>query len=137
MPTLLIVDDHPGVLQALEFVLTTETLHVALASCGTAAIELTQRQHVDAALVDLHMPGMDGLTLCRRLCEQAQGENRRLPVWIMTAAPTTQAAEAARSDGAEALLRKPFDCPAFREELLRSLSTLLSDRPVPVAPFAV
>lgn len=136
MPTLLIVDDHPGVLQTLEFVLATETLHVALTTCGTAAIELTRRQRIDAALVDLHMPGMDGLTLCRRLCEQAQCENRRLPVWIMTAAPTAQAGDAARSHGAVALLRKPFDCPAFREELLRSLSAPLSDRSVPVAPFA-
>lgn len=122
MPTLLIADDYPSVLHTLEFVLASEELRVVLASSAASALALLPQGNVDAALIDLHMPVADGLALTRALKTHAAQSARPLPVWIMTAAPSLAAAEQARQAGAESLLKKPFDGPAFREELLRHLS---------------
>ena len=122
MATLLITDDHPSVLRALEFVLAGSDLRVVLTESGAAAVATLERETPDAALVDLHMPGMDGLALTRALKDHAAKLGRNVPVWIMTAAHSSAAAEQARIAGAEALLKKPFECGAFREELLRRLT---------------
>lgn len=121
MPTLLITDDHRSVLQALEFVLADGELRVVVAESGLIAVACAERESVDAALVDLHMPVMDGLALTRALKDLATKSGRTMPIWIMTAAHSAAAAEQARLAGAEALLKKPFDCVTFREELLRAL----------------
>lgn len=122
MRTLLIVDDHPSVLHTLEFVLAGAELRVVLAESGHAALTCVEREAFDAALVDLHMPAMDGLALTRTLKEHAAKSGRALLVWVMTAAHTAAAAEQARTAGAQALLKKPFDCEAFRAELLHELN---------------
>jgi CheY-like chemotaxis protein len=114
MHTLLITDDHPSVLHTLEFVLASAELHVLVAESGAAALERIEQEPVHAALIDLHMPTMDGLTLTRELKARAAKLGRGLPIWIMTAAPTAGAAEQARLDGAEGMLKKPFDADAFR-----------------------
>jgi CheY-like chemotaxis protein len=122
MPTLLITDDHPSVLGALEFVLAGDTLRVLLADSGTAALAHVERGPVDAALVDLHMPAMDGLTLTRALKAHAVRTGHPLPVWIMTAAHTAATVEQGRLAGAEAVLKKPFDIESFAAELQRTLA---------------
>lgn len=122
MRTLLITDDHPSVLRALEFVLAGSELRVVLADSGLTALACTEGETLDAALVDLHMPGMDGLALTRVLKDRATKSGRLLPVWVMTAAHSAAAAEHARVAGAEALLKKPFDCGSFRDELIRLLA---------------
>ena len=122
MHTFLIVDDHRSVLQALEFVLGGNELRIVLAESGHAALACVERETFDAALVDLHMPVMDGFALTRALKEHAAKSGRALPVWVMTAAHTAAAAEQARAAGAEALLKKPFDCEAFRADLARALN---------------
>jgi two-component system response regulator MprA len=121
MPTLLIADDHASVLAALEYVLAGEDLRVVLANGGSEALARLGSQPVDAALIDLHMPAMDGLTLTRAIKAEAAKVGRTLPVWVMTAAHTAAAAEQARLAGAEELLKKPFDTAAFRSDLLQFL----------------
>lgn len=122
MQTLLITDDHVSVLRTLEFALGDNDLRVIVTESGPAALACAERETIDAALVDLHMPVMDGLALTRALKEHAAKANRALPVWIMTAAHTPTGAEQARLAGAEALLKKPFDCGVFRTDLLRHLT---------------
>jgi CheY-like chemotaxis protein len=121
MHTLLITDDHLSVLQTLDFAFRSDRLRVLSAIAGPAALELWERETVDAALIDLHMPVMDGLTLTRALKERASAAGRLLPIWIMTAAPSAVAVEQARVTGAEGMLRKPFDAAAFYDQLLRKL----------------
>jgi CheY-like chemotaxis protein len=122
MRTLLIADDHPSVLRALEFVLAGTELRIVLAESGNAALACGEHEAFDAALVDLHMPAMDGLALTRALKAQAAKSGRALPVWVMTAAHTAAAAEQARAAGAQGLLKKPFDCEGLRAELARVLN---------------
>lgn len=117
MRTILIVDDHESVLQTLSYVLGLRGYQTRSATTGPAGIELARSEIINAALVDLHMPGMDGFALCRALREQAVSRGSEFPVWIMTAAPVPAALPKAIEAGAVSVLRKPFDF----EELLRSL----------------
>lgn len=73
MRTLLIIDDQPSVLQTLDYVFSLHGYRTLLASSGEAGLELAANQSFDAALVDLHMPGMDGP--CVGDC--ANGRSRR------------------------------------------------------------
>lgn len=108
MSTFLLTDDHGGVLDTLAYVFGAQGHRTLLAKCGAAALEIARTETVDAALVDLHMPGMDGLAVCRALREQAISRGADFPVWIMTAAAVPALAAKAIEAGAVAVLRKPF-----------------------------
>jgi DNA-binding response OmpR family regulator len=88
MRTLLISDDHESVLHTLEYVLSLRGYRTLLASSGAAA------------LVDLHMPGMDGFAVCRALRERAIMAGKDMPVFMMTAVHTPVASKAALEAGA-------------------------------------
>lgn len=117
MRTVLIVDDHESVLQTLSYVFGLRGYQTLLANAGPAGVELARNETIDAALVDLHMPGMDGFALCRALREHAITRGTEYPVWIMTAAPVLAALPKAIEEGAVSVLRKPFDCDEFFHSL--------------------
>lgn len=118
MRTLLIVDDQEGVLQTLDFVFKDRGYRTVLAKSGTAAVVLASAERLDAGLIDLHMPGMDGLAVCASL--RAAGIS--IPIWIMTAACSREAETTAREHGAVSVLRKPFDV----DEFVRALEAQLA-----------
>lgn len=60
--------------------------------------------------------------MCRELCASARGTGRTLPVWLMTAAFTGALAAKATEAGAITLLKKPFDCIEFMNDLERCFS---------------
>jgi CheY-like chemotaxis protein len=130
MPTLLIADDQEGVLAALDFILSEHGARVLLAKSGPIALQLFESESVDVALIDLHMPGMDGLAVSRRLRERAAAKSQNLPIWMMTAAYTAAAVTAAKQAGAITLLKKPFDTV----ELLREMELAVTGQ-LPVPPF--
>ena len=109
MRTLLITDDQEGVLHALGYVFGEHGYRTLLAKSGMVALEIARTEHVDLALIDLHMPMMDGIAVCRSLVAAARDNGRTLPVWLMTGAYTVEAATRAAESGAMALLKKPFD----------------------------
>ncbi|MBC7249235.1 MAG: response regulator [Anaerolineae bacterium] len=101
----LIVDDEEGMRDFLAFVLKTEGYQPLTAAGGREALELLQRNNVDAILADLKMPGMDGLELLRRIREY----DENAVVIIMTAYASLQTALEAMKYGAYDYLLKPFD----------------------------
>jgi len=101
----LIVDDEEGMRDFLAFVLKTEGYQPLTAAGGREALELLQRNNIDAILADLKMPGMDGLELLRRIREYDQNA----VVIIMTAYASLQTALEAMKYGAYDYLLKPFD----------------------------
>lgn len=115
MRTLLITDDQEGVLHTLGYVFGENGYRTLLAKSGVAALEMARAEHVDAALIDLHMPVMDGLMLCRSFA----AAGRTFPVWLMTGAFTDAAARKAAEVGAMALLKKPFDSAELIKNLER------------------
>ena len=129
MPTLLIADDHEGVLATLDYVLGQHG--VLTANSGAAAIHLFETEKVDAALIALRMPVMDGLAVCRTLRQRAFERGQNLPVWIMTAAFTASAEKNAKEAGAVTLLKKPFDCIPLVNEIELCLAGKM---PIPAPP---
>jgi two-component system response regulator MprA len=115
--TVLVVDDEPAVRQALQRALTFEGYEVRLAEDGRGALDLLLTDPFDAILLDVSMPGIDGLEVCRRL--RAAGD--RTPILMLTARHATADRVAGLDAGADDYLVKPFAL----EELLARLRALL------------
>lgn len=107
--TLLIVDDNPSVRDSLRMLLERRGYIVQVASGGFQAIALAAEQHIDAAIIDVNMPGMNGLVVCRTLRSRASEAGWNFPVWMMTGARTPELERAAQESGALCVLTKPFD----------------------------
>lgn len=106
--TILIVDDQDAVRVTLAFLLS-ETYRVIAADSGPKAIALATEESIEGALIDLHMPVMNGFETCKRLQAQAAAAGRTLRVWFMSAAFTTESKRRAEELGALGLMTKPFD----------------------------
>ena len=85
MSTILIVDDDTALRQALATALTDLGHRAAKAEDGAAALAWLARNKADAVLLDLRMPGMDGLEVLRRIRERPDAP----PVVVLTAVPTS------------------------------------------------
>ena len=106
--TVLVVDDEPAVRAALERALRIERYDVRLAGDGTEALALLAERSPDAIVLDVAMPDVDGLEVCRRL--RATGD--RTPVLMLTARDSVDDRVAGLDAGADDYLVKPF---ALRE----------------------
>ena len=108
----LIVDDEPGVRSALQRALALERHDVQLAQDGQQALDLLAESAVDAIVLDVAMPRVDGLEVCRRL--RSAGD--RTPVLMLTARDAIDDRVDGLDAGADDYLVKPF---ALRELLAR------------------
>jgi two-component system, OmpR family, response regulator MprA len=100
----MVVDDEPGVRAALERALRIERYDVRLAGDGTEALALLAERSPDAIVLDVSMPDVDGLEVCRRL--RAAGD--RTPVLMLTARDAVDDRVAGLDAGADDYLVKPF-----------------------------
>ncbi|MFJ4650201.1 response regulator transcription factor [Nocardia sp. NPDC088792] len=115
--TVLVAEDDPNVRSTLDQLLRFEGYRVLLAADGREALELLERERPDLAVVDVVMPQLDGLSLCRLL--RRRGD--RLPILVLTARHQVGDRIAGLDAGADDYLPKPFDT----EELLARLRALL------------
>ena len=102
---ILVVDDARGIRDLLSDLLEGEGYQVTLASNGNEALGLAETENPQAILLDINMPGINGVEVCRRLRE---GESTRsVPIIMMTALGDhkTKAFEARADD----FVDKPFD----------------------------
>lgn len=111
--TMLVVDDEKAVRDSLRFLLERRGYKVVVARDGIEAITLAAQLPIDGALVDVHMPVMNGVEICRALHSQAAQAGRSIAVWMMSGARTAAVAKAAEAAGALALFGKPFDYTAL------------------------
>ena len=114
---LLVVDDDASVREALALVLGIDGFDVTTAEDGREAIRTLERRQTDAVILDVLMPGLDGLEVCRRM--RARGD--RTPVLMLTARAEVSERVAGLEAGADDYLAKPF----AREELIARLRALL------------
>lgn len=115
MPRVLIVDDDPSLLRLLSIRLTSEGYDVTSVETAEHALVTLKTDNFDAILSDLRMPGMDGLTMFKRLVEL--GKNT--PVVLMTAHGTIEDAISATKQGVMGFLTKPIKHQELREILLK------------------
>ena len=104
--TILIVEDEPDIRKLVHYNLTQERFKVIEAEDGEKAFKLVQREKPDLIVLDLMLPGLSGLELCKQL--RGRPESARLPILMLTA----KAGEADRvvglEMGADDYLTKPF-----------------------------
>ncbi|MDT0449116.1 response regulator transcription factor [Streptomyces hesseae] len=115
--TVLVAEDDPGVRSTLDQLLRFEGYRVLLACDGLEALGLLEQERPDLAVVDVVMPGLDGLGLCRML--RRRGD--RLPVLVLTARHEVGDRVAGLDAGADDYLAKPF----ATEELFARIRALL------------
>ena len=113
----LIVDDDRAIRESLARALELEGYEVDVVVDGVEALARTRREAFDALVVDVMMPGVDGLGVCRVL--RADGD--RTPVLMLTARVETPDRVAGLDAGADDYLPKPFEL----DELLARLRALL------------
>ena len=111
-PKILVVDDEPAVQQALSRAFALERYEVEVARDGGEALEALAGARFDAVVLDVTMPGVSGLEVCRRL--RASGD--RSPVLMLTARDAIDDRVAGLDAGADDYLVKPF---ALRELMAR------------------
>jgi two-component system response regulator MprA len=116
---ILVVDDEQPLREALERALKVERYEVETLENGALALERmkTGSNEIDAVVLDVLMPGIDGLEVCRRL--RASGD--KTPVLMLTARIEVEDRVAGLDAGADDYVTKPFDL----EELLARLRALL------------
>jgi len=106
-PAVLLADDHPANLLALEAVLAPLDLKLVQAQSGAEALELVDREPFALALLDLRMPGIDGIQTAERM--RRQNRQRQIPIIVITAqTPDTDEVKAAYARGVVDFLQKPF-----------------------------
>lgn len=109
--SILIVDDNPVNLKLVQVLLTLEGYEVRTATDASQVLTLLQSYRPDLILMDLQLPGVDGLELTRRL--KADEETRSILIVIMTAYAMRVDKERALAAGCDGYLIKPIDTRTF------------------------
>lgn len=105
MSDVLVVDDDPGIRALVSSALAMDDIPHRMAGDGAVALALIEQQRPALVLLDINMPVLDGVSLCRTLDER--GERNGLPIVVMTA--SLYAAQYERECAAVGRLIKPFD----------------------------
>ena len=116
-PTVLVAEDDPEIRTALQRILAYEGYAVVTANDGAAALAAVADGRPDAVILDVMMPHVDGLAVCRKL----RSDGNRVPILMLTARHETADKVAGLDAGADDYLAKPFEL----EELLARVRALL------------
>jgi DNA-binding response OmpR family regulator len=109
--TILVVDDEESIAEAVRARLESEGYNVVVAGDGPQAIEVCRETHPDLVVLDLMLPGMDGLDVCKEIQRE-----RWVPVLMLTARTEEADKVAGFAVGADDYLTKPF---SLRELAIR------------------
>jgi two-component system, OmpR family, phosphate regulon response regulator OmpR len=125
---ILIVDDDSRIRDLLRRYLLQEGFEIFLAEDGKALTRIMRRETVDLIVLDLMMPGEDGITICRRL----RSSNDKTPIIMLTAKVEDVDRIVGLEVGADDYLGKPFN----PRELLARINAVLRRRPTQEPPGA-
>ncbi len=115
---ILLVDDDPNILLIAQIGLEERPdWQVDTASSGFEALEKLSEVKPDLILLDMMMPGMDGLTTLGKLKEQPHGAN--IPVIFMTAKVQKHEIEGYLATGVAGVITKPFDPMTLSEDIVK------------------
>jgi diguanylate cyclase (GGDEF)-like protein/PAS domain S-box-containing protein len=110
--TILVVDDDPDFCQAVCDTLQKDQHHVIRTANGEAGLAAALRDKPDLILIDIKLPDIDGLEVCRRL--KADAELRYVPLILFTGMSSAEVHVHAMTSGANDFLAKPFDWHVFK-----------------------
>jgi two-component system response regulator RegX3 len=103
MPKIMIVEDEPAITQALEYGLSAEGFDVVAMDEGSGALEAFSRERPDLVLLDVMLPGMSGVEICKRLRAVSA-----VPIIMLTAKDSEIDKVVGLEIGADDYMTKPF-----------------------------
>jgi CheY-like chemotaxis protein len=111
--SILLVDDSLANLKLTRFLLMEDGFEVRTAENAEQAIQALERSVPDMILMDIQMPGMDGLALTRHLRRDWDGSLRNVPIVALTASAIKGDEQIARAAGCDGYITKPIDTRTF------------------------
>ena len=133
---ILIVDDEPNILAAMTPLLRANGYHVTTAMNGKAAIEAVERTNPDLVILDLGLPDIDGVQVCRLV-----RDGRTTPIIVLSARGAEADKVAALDAGADDYVTKPFGTEELlarvRAGLRRGIPAVPSDGPIVAGTIAI
>ncbi len=103
---ILVVEDEPVIRELVRSLLSEADVHVECAATGPEGLKLARTQAFDLILLDVVLPQMDGITICRLL--KADPTTAKVPLHMLTAKAKKADVEAATKAGANGYIHKPF-----------------------------
>ncbi|HTJ33251.1 MAG TPA: response regulator transcription factor [Dactylosporangium sp.] len=119
MSTVLVAEDDLAIRDLLTFLLDTSGHHVLACADGGSALATALREHPDLAVLDVSMPGVDGIEVCRAL--RATADTKRMAVLMLTSHGQWLDVSTGFAAGADDCLVKPFE----PSDLMSRIETLL------------
>jgi CheY-like chemotaxis protein len=119
--TFLLVDDHPLNLDLLERMITKLGYRAITASSGPAALKIIEKEKIDLVLLDIIMPGMDGIEALSEIRKMHSPGS--LPVIMVTAEDDNATMLDAINDGANDYVTKPYDMVFLRKRIEACMAT--------------
>ncbi|MCC6333347.1 MAG: response regulator [Myxococcales bacterium] len=120
---ILVVEDEPVIRELVRSLLSESDCQVEAAANGVEGLKLARTQSFDLILLDVVLPQMDGITVCRML--KADPATAKVPLHMLTAKAKKSDVEAAERAGADGYIHKPFR----GAELLDLVTQLKAKRP--------
>jgi len=117
---ILIVEDEPHIVESLSFILGKAGFEVVTVADGAEAIDRLRRQTFSALVLDIMLPGMNGLDVLKTI--RADRALAALPVMLLTAKGQASDRRAAEAIGVEAFVTKPFSNAEVVEHVTRLAS---------------
>ena len=121
---ILVVDDDPGVQRFLKHALESDGYQVLSADNGLAGLLSAQRERPDLTVLDVMLPGLDGLEVCYRL--KSDETTATSPVLMLSAKQRETDRDAGDRVGADRYLVKPVDLAEFLQAVKEMLSTTVT-----------
>jgi two-component system KDP operon response regulator KdpE len=117
--TVLVVDDEPAIVRAVSAALEARGHEAVAAVTGGEALSIAATSRLDVIILDLNLPDLDGVEVCRRIREWS-----RIPIIVLTVEGAEDRKVSALDEGADDYLTKPFSMP----ELLARVRVALRNR---------
>jgi two-component system, cell cycle response regulator DivK len=122
----LAIDDNPANLKLIRVLLSGEGFEVRTAADAESALTLLQTYHPQLILMDLQLPGMDGLELTKRL--KADPKTRAIPILALTAYAMKGDEEKALAAGCDGYITKPIDTQTLPDIIRKYLAPRVERR---------
>lgn len=129
--TILIVDDEEDIIELVRLNLTREGYQTLACTTGEKALEIAESRRPDLVMLDLMLPGIDGMEVCRRL--KANPQTRQIPVLMLTAKGEEADVVTGLELGASDYMTKPFSgkvLAARVRRLLRRQEEMMEDKSI-------
>jgi DNA-binding response OmpR family regulator len=132
-PRILLIDDDTELVRSLRLVLTQEGYEVTSAYNGLEGLQTAHQTQPDLIVLDVNMPWMDGLEVCRRLRLEADATLRTVPILMLTSLDSVDDHVTGLDAGADDYLNKPFQSKELKARVRALLRrSQVTDRPTAI-----